>query len=73
MCRGPPDCQPDVVRFIAFRMSNSEKQARLAEALRANLRRRKAQAREVRTIDDSGETAQPSRTDSRPVDNATES
>ncbi len=27
-------------------MSNTEKQARLAEALRANLRRRKAQARE---------------------------
>ncbi|MET0246940.1 MAG: hypothetical protein ABW182_09365 [Sphingomonas sp.] len=36
-------------------MSNSEKQARLAEALRANLRRRKAQAREVRTIGDAPE------------------
>lgn len=59
MCRGPPDCQPDVSRFIAFRMSNSEKQARLAEALRANLRRRKAQAREVRALDDSPEAGTP--------------
>jgi hypothetical protein len=29
-------------------MSDADKQARLAEALRANLRRRKAQARELR-------------------------
>ncbi len=33
-------------------MSNSEKQARLAEALRANLRKRKAQAREQATTGD---------------------
>lgn len=47
MCRCAPDCQPGLVRFIACRMAdNNEKQARLAEALRANLRRRKAQTRE---------------------------
>jgi len=46
MCRRAPDCQPGVATFIASRMNDSEKKARLAEALRANLRRRKAQARE---------------------------
>ena len=34
-------------------MSNAEKQARLAEALRANLRKRKAQAREQAATGDS--------------------
>jgi hypothetical protein len=46
MCLGTPDCQPARSRFIARAMSDAEKKARLAEALRANLRRRKAQARE---------------------------
>jgi len=35
-------------------MNDSEKKARLAEALRANLRRRKAQAREQAAADQSG-------------------
>ena len=35
-------------------MSEAEKKARLAEALRTNLRKRKAQAREVRDEDQSG-------------------
>lgn len=46
MCLGPGDCQPGAVRFIGWTMSDTEKQARLAEALRANLRKRKVQARE---------------------------
>jgi hypothetical protein len=41
-------------------MSNSEKQARLAEALRANLRKRKAQAREqAAPRGDEGDSAAP--------------
>lgn len=54
MCRRSPDCQPGVATFIASRMNDSEKKARLAEALRANLRRRKAQAREQATDTQSG-------------------
>ena len=46
MCLGPPDCQPELVRFIAWRMDETEKKARLAAALRQNLRKRKVQARE---------------------------
>jgi len=45
MCLGVPDCQPQPARSIRFPMSEAEKKARLAEALRANLRKRKAQAR----------------------------
>ena len=45
MCRAAGDCQPASRRFIAFRMKDVDKQARLAEKLRENLRRRKAQAR----------------------------
>ena len=45
MCLGLADCQPELARFIALRMSEAEKKARLAQALRANLRRRKAQVR----------------------------
>jgi hypothetical protein len=46
MCLGVPDCQPEPARSIPFGMSDAEKKARLAEALRQNLRKRKAQARE---------------------------
>ncbi len=35
-------------------MSDADKKARLAEALRANLRKRKAQAREQRADDQTG-------------------
>lgn len=45
MCSAGADCQPASCRFIAFDMKDVEKQARLAEKLRENLRRRKAQAR----------------------------
>lgn len=52
MSLGDPDCQGTVCVFIDFPMNDREnhadkpdKKARLAEALRANLRRRKAQAR----------------------------
>jgi len=45
MCLGVPDCQPEPARSIPFGMSDAEKKARLAEALRQNLRKRKAQAR----------------------------
>jgi hypothetical protein len=45
MCLGVPDCQPEPARSIPFRMSDAEKKARLAEALRQNLRKRTAQAR----------------------------
>ena len=45
MCLGVPDCQPEAGRFIDTCMNDAEKQARRAEALRANLRKRKAQAR----------------------------
>jgi len=44
--RARRDCQPERPRFIACGMSDADKKARLAEALRANLRKRKAQARE---------------------------
>jgi hypothetical protein len=44
--RGGLDCQPALARFIACGMSDADKKARLAEALRANLRKRKAQSRE---------------------------
>ena len=46
MCLGAPDCQSEVLRFIAETMTDTEKKARLAAALRQNLRKRKAQARE---------------------------
>jgi hypothetical protein len=45
MCLGLADCQPELAQFIACAMQDAEKKARLAQALRANLRRRKAQAR----------------------------
>ncbi len=48
MCREAGDCQPLSRRFITFRMKDVDKQARLAEKLRENLRRRKAQAREAK-------------------------
>jgi len=47
MCRGGGDCQPEPVAYIAVAMSDAERKARLAEQLRANLRKRKTQAREV--------------------------
>jgi hypothetical protein len=47
MCRGGGDCQPEPVPYIAGAMSDAERKARLAEQLRANLRKRKARAREV--------------------------
>lgn len=47
MCREGGDCQGKRGRFIDSAMSDDEKKKRLAEALRANLRRRKAQAREA--------------------------
>ena len=46
MCLGAPDRQSEVLRFIAETMTDTEKKARLAAALRQNLRKRKAQARE---------------------------
>ena len=46
MCLGAPDCQPELVRFIVCSMEDTEKKARLAAALRQNLRKRKVQARE---------------------------
>ena len=60
MCLGRPDCQGEVGRFIALNMSDAERKARLAEQLRANLRKRKAQAREAAA----GEDAPPSADDS---------
>lgn len=48
MCRAAGDCQPASRRFSVFRMKDVDKQARLAEKLRENLRRRKAQARGVK-------------------------
>lgn len=53
MCRGAGDCQGEAGRFIAEAMPDPDKQARLAAALRENLRRRKAQARE-QAQDDAG-------------------
>ena len=50
--RGGLDCQPACARFIACGMSDADKKARLAEALRANLRKRKVQAREQRSDED---------------------
>ena len=47
MCRGGGDCQPEPVPYNAGAMNDAERKARLAEQLRANLRKRKAQAREV--------------------------
>ena len=44
MCLGASDCQPER-RVYRARMNDTEKKARLAEALRTNLRKRKAQAR----------------------------
>jgi hypothetical protein len=41
------DKEPPQVKEASMPKDDSEKQARLAEALRANLRRRKAQAREL--------------------------
>jgi hypothetical protein len=46
MCLGSGDCQPGVGAIIAGAMNEADKKARLAEALRANLRKRKVQARE---------------------------
>ncbi len=51
MCLGEADCQPEGDRFIAWTMSEAEKKARLAEALRANLRKRKVQSREQAEIE----------------------
>lgn len=48
ICLGTRDCQPASCRFIAFRMKDVDKQARLAGKLRENLRRRKTQARGVK-------------------------
>lgn len=46
MCRGAGDCQARLARRTATAMdTDDEKKARLAQALRDNLRRRKAQAR----------------------------
>lgn len=45
MCLGRAHCQPEAFRFTACAMSDADKKARLREALRANLRKRKAQAR----------------------------
>ncbi len=58
MCLGVPDCQPQPVRSIRFPMSEAEKKARLAEALRANLRKRKAQARAQDSADVSEDAPQ---------------
>jgi hypothetical protein len=44
-------CQGEARRFIALIMNDTEKKARLAAALRENLRKRKAQAREVAAED----------------------
>jgi hypothetical protein len=52
MCRPAPDCQPASPQFIVPTMNDSEKKARLADALRDNLRRRKAQARAARDTPD---------------------
>jgi len=43
-----------------------EKAARLAEALRANLRRRKTQAREIGSVNDTPPPASPSSENLRP-------
>jgi hypothetical protein len=56
MCSAGGGCQPASYRFIAIGMSDAEKKARLAEALRANLRRRKAQTRAQHA---EGEGAEP--------------
>lgn len=48
MCLGSSDCQAKLVRFIENSMDDAEKKARLAEQLRANLRKRKAQSRAQR-------------------------
>ena len=46
MAMGGRDCQGDPCRFMPDRMTkDEERRARLAENLRENLRRRKAQAR----------------------------
>ncbi len=46
MCRGAGDCQARLARRTATPMTtDDDKKARLAQALRDNLRRRKAQAR----------------------------
>lgn len=46
-CAGGAACQGEARRFIASAMNDAEKKARLAAALRENLRKRKAQAREA--------------------------
>jgi MoxR-like ATPase len=63
MCLGEADCQPEPGRFIACTMSEAEKKVRLAEALRANLRKRKTQSRE-QAADAVAEGAQRVRTHS---------
>ena len=45
MCLGEPDCQGEPPAVIATSMSDEEKKARLAQVLRENLRKRKAQSR----------------------------
>jgi hypothetical protein len=45
MCLGEPDCQGEASQVIATSMGDEEKKARLAQALRENLRKRKAQSR----------------------------
>jgi len=48
------------------KMSDTEKKARLAEALRANLRKRKAQAREQAAPGDSPDSqSEPNQSDTR--------
>jgi hypothetical protein len=64
MCLGVPDCQPEPARAIGFAMSEAENKARLAEALRANLRKRKAQARAQGGADSPEDAPQRVRTQS---------
>ena len=49
------------VKEPSMAKDDSERQARLAEALRANLRRRKAQSREQQAEDEPDAKAAPSR------------
>jgi len=44
---------------MADKLQQEEKARRLAEQLRANLRRRKAQGREIKTADSDGEDGKP--------------
>lgn len=51
-------------------MTDSEKQARLAEALRANLRKRKAQSREIAAAQDDDTAPQIRAATQKAVDSA---